>query len=854
MVRILGTTGSGRRRRYQLGALLSLLALLALIAVPNALAVHDDGLFELGDATGSVGSADIVGDGVDANGPDWDDLFDSDPNVPPGDFNAAVASFGGVTAAFIADDLSAKGPKDATTFSGAGGSNKNNDAISAADCAARVPPLTGSACDTWHWDEGNVPIKDDLSNVYAYAAFDPVSSHLIFYIGFERLDPNGDSHIDVEFLQDSVALDEAPKCNDPGADPTPCAFTGIRTVGDLIVSMDFVQGGGIGEVDVRSWNGTEYALAGAAVGEGCNGADTICAVNNGSTINGGDWPNFGSGGAAVTDLEPNAFSEVGVDVTALIGGDPCITTLMGKTRSSQSFTAELKDFAGPTSFPICGANISIEEDDVNRVGQQHTFTVTVNKVLGQTETPVADGTDVDVTLTGSNGIGDGDIVVDSSSTCDVFASDGTTLINDGSGTSGGTCTVVFTANKAGKVTGHAEADVVVGGQTIHVETGGSGGKTGDAVKFFVDAFITIAPNDTNSIGESHTFTVTVQQNDGSGGGFGNAPDGTVVTVTLAPSGGAVVSDLVDNCASSGTVNGTCTVSFTSNTAGTVVGHASVTLTFTNPFNGDVTVTRETNGNAPNSGDATKVFVAGSLAWSKVDNAGNLQGGATFEVCRTHNLNTETGNFVDIDPDVCVTVVDDTGAGGTLDEDPDAGEFLLTGLRLGRYTVDETVAPPGFEPDPKVETRDLTLANPDVTILFGDAFVNQRPILKLTEFGYTNEPTGTPTAGVVSGMTTYTVKLKNFGGASVSLSGTLEASAAGLGVGGTFGCTGGDTLAISGTLAPNGAQTFTLTCTYNNAADAAVVTANLSAVDYTLNSLTRTASGTPALISFTIQSD
>ena len=48
-----------------------------------------------------------------------------------------------------------------------------------------------------------------------------------------------------------------------------------------------------------------------------------------------------------------------------------------------------------------------------------------------------------------------------------------------------------------------------------------------------------------------------------------------------------------------------------------------------------------------------MFVSGSIAWEKVDNAGALQGGATFEVCRTDNFNTESGLFEDITPDVCV---------------------------------------------------------------------------------------------------------------------------------------------------------------------------------------------------------
>src|SRR6266508_6883326 len=123
---------------------------LALAAIgPSAVAVHDDNLFELGPAQG----ADILSDANLANGPDWA----STTTPPNGIFDAnrnpvGLGTFGGAAAAFLFDDTSQKGATDRTTFSGAGGSNKNNDPLSAADCSARVPPLTGSACDTLHWD------------------------------------------------------------------------------------------------------------------------------------------------------------------------------------------------------------------------------------------------------------------------------------------------------------------------------------------------------------------------------------------------------------------------------------------------------------------------------------------------------------------------------------------------------------------------------------------------------------------------------------------------------------------------------------------------------------------------------
>jgi len=51
----------------------------------------------------------------------------------------------------------------------------------------------------------------------------------------------------------------------------------------------------------------------------------------------------------------------------------------------------------------------------------------------------------------------------------------------------------------------------------------------------------------------------------------------------------------------------------------------------------------------------------------------------------------------------------------------------------------------------------------------------RPILKLTEFGYTNTPNGTPTAGVVNGTTVFTVTFTNYGTGAAALSGTLTVS-------------------------------------------------------------------------------
>ena len=1015
-------------------------AFLYLPAAATPTSVDSLGLLQLGTATGGAHIQSCTGDSC-GTGLAWGQIFGS---------TGTVVTLGpnGVAGTFIAENPNV--PDFSTFFST---SNKNSFAISTSDPCF----IAGTCSGPLVWGTGSVPAKDVLTNVYSYGATNPTNGHLILYTGFERIAPNGDSHIDVEFYQNQVHLDQisgqCPKAS------TPCSFVGVHTIGDVVVSMDFLVGGGLGSFSARTWNGNSYDLLVNATGEGCAASGSICAYNNGGSIPTGNWTTYGKLGAVVTSLLPNAFTNFGIDVTALLGNTPCFTTSIGKTRSSGSFTAELKDFAGPGGFGICSAHIKIAPSAVNEVGVRHTFTVTFTKSIGKTTSNVPNGTKVSVTLTNSNGasftnvinncaspgtfngvctvsftsftagtvtgnatgsvtlggstftvttngqsgnsapavktfvdafititpsavnqvnalhtftvtvkqnLGNGagfvaaptgtkpvvtlaptngasvQLVTNNCATTgivngvctvtftsptggivngtatatfsilgvtvtrttngvgmnsvpaikkfvDAFitimpnavnqvnqfhtftitvkedAGDGlgfvtvpnglhpvvTLTVANGAtvqsltdscfttGTVSGVCTVTFTSPTGGTVTGSASISLTIAGVSVTRTTNGSGNNSGTVVKTFVDASITIGPSAVNSVFVTHTFTVTVLQNSGNGAGFVSPIDGTIVTVNLVASNGANLMNVVDNCATTGTVSGKCTVSFTSSTAGNVTGTATVTLTLDT-----LSVTRTTDGTAKNSGPAMKQFVAGSLAWTKVDNAGKLLGGATFQVCRVANFITTTGTsgtLVSISPS-CQSVDSNT-----------SGQFLLTGLQLGNYTVQESLAPPGFALDSRVASAVLTINSPNANITqtsFG-AFVDQRSILKLTQFGYVNTPTGTPTAGVVSGTTTYTIQFTNYGGASATLSANLTITVAN-GAPGTFNCTPACFNTFTATLAPGKTATFTVTINYNNLASGAVVSANLVA-NYTTNGLTRIPSGTPATISFTIQS-
>jgi hypothetical protein len=180
--------------------------------------------------------------------------------------------------------------------------------------------------------------------------------------------------------------------------------------------------------------------------------------------------------------------------------------------------------SGPATKIYVGfdASISIAEDATNVIGEPHTFTVVVQTNDGSGWTPAPDGTPVVVTLT-NGGSADWQ-----------YTGSGDTCASPG--TSGGSCTVTFVSDTTGTVTGHASVDVTVNNQTLHRETDGTGNNSGDAVKTYVDASISITEDATNPVGVPHTFTVMVQTNDGSG--WMPAPDGTPVTVTLTNGGGA----------------------------------------------------------------------------------------------------------------------------------------------------------------------------------------------------------------------------------------------------------------------------------------------------------------------------
>ena len=259
------------------------------------------------------------------------------PPMAPQLTPAAAADPTIVGAVFIVDPISGDsagcGGNDPTTLGGGG--PKNGDAIGSYIVTA-----------------GTVPAKTELSNVYA-VTHTKADSHPEIYFGAERLVNNGDSHMDFEFLQSSIVRTAA--CGG--------GFTGHRTEGDLLVAVDFTNGGALAGFSIWQWHCAAEPGPQPADGTVCDPTGVphyqqilvtpfAALTVNAATISCGGWVCRDQVTGNSTQVAANDFLEGGVDLEG-VPFTGCFHTFLPHTRTAQSFTSVLKDFAGPVSFPSC---------------------------------------------------------------------------------------------------------------------------------------------------------------------------------------------------------------------------------------------------------------------------------------------------------------------------------------------------------------------------------------------------------------------------------------------------------------------------------------------------------------------
>ena len=225
------------------------------------------------------------------------------------------------------------------------------------------------------------------------------------------------------------------------------------------------------------------------------------------------------------------------------------------------------------------ARISITPNATNQVGAIHTLTATLEKDTGGGFVP-ADGEHVDVALLDANGA--------------AHTTPTGTCTNAGPNTdASGRCTIAFTSPTPGRVTGHATAALNINGASINVSTDGLGGNSSDAVTSFADANIQLTPpTASNAVNANHTLTGHVNVSS-AGGGFVNAPDGTVIDFSLTNLAGATAIFVGLSSCTTASGTGSCTVAIRSPTTGSTTIHATTTVSV-----GGVALTRATADGLP----------------------------------------------------------------------------------------------------------------------------------------------------------------------------------------------------------------------------------------------------------------
>jgi len=209
----------------------------------------------------------------------------------------------------------------------------------------------------WKWKDasGGLPDKDNIINAYAAAYINPANGHLILYFGADRYDTNGDAQVGFWFFRDNVTRD-----------PADGTFNGEHLDGDLLVLVNMLKGGTENHIQVFKWqSGAVVQVGNEGVSNTtplCNpagagvAADVACAATNRDATTTAYWPYEQKGVGPTTTIPKLGFVEGGVDATA-ISGITCVSSFLAETRSAQSITATLKDFA-LGSFPTCGLNVT----------------------------------------------------------------------------------------------------------------------------------------------------------------------------------------------------------------------------------------------------------------------------------------------------------------------------------------------------------------------------------------------------------------------------------------------------------------------------------------------------------------
>jgi hypothetical protein len=311
---------------------------LAVYAALPAFAVHDLDFQLDGDVSAATQTHVPTPPGTATQHLDWDSLFTSTGGTK------SLTGTGFTAARFDRDFEAGPPPGSGCSLTGTGSFCTADDTTYATGSKDTLPITPGWQCN----HDANVNSKIDIMNAYA-GAYTAPGGDQILYFALERNSNAGDGNVGFWFLQDAVG------CTAPSGN---VAFTGNHVDGDLLIVSAFTNGGSVSNISVYRWNGgangslgtTPVASGGDCKANPAGTGDTACATVNGPTNGVGGtittpWLTSNKQDGVGHSLRTSEFFEGGLNLTASKLAGKCFNVFTGDTRSSQSLTATLFDFA-----------------------------------------------------------------------------------------------------------------------------------------------------------------------------------------------------------------------------------------------------------------------------------------------------------------------------------------------------------------------------------------------------------------------------------------------------------------------------------------------------------------------------
>jgi hypothetical protein len=202
---------------------------------------------------------------------------------------------------------------------------------------------------------GSIPNnKSDLRTFHVYEEPGNASNPAGYLnLAWSRVtDPTGTTLMDFEFNQSSTGCSVGPNV--------------VRTEGDLLIEYSIDQGGSRATITRRLWTNSGWGTAQTLSTNSATCGGNPCAEG---TINSTPIEGEDSDGIIPDDeqLAERTFGEAQIDLRLLFQPNKCSSfgSAMLKSRSSDSFTSQLKDFIAPVNIDVqnCGKVIIRKQTD-----------------------------------------------------------------------------------------------------------------------------------------------------------------------------------------------------------------------------------------------------------------------------------------------------------------------------------------------------------------------------------------------------------------------------------------------------------------------------------------------------------